>query len=151
MPAAGDSPVPAELTVLGLSPGRPRAELAAELAGPSGLRLVAARQALDAAAQSLLDRLASGEQDSAGWRQESEVLLAAARDRLNADGPPLDLAECARLLLALDDVLVRDAAMGWAPVRPRSPRQAGDRLRGRVGRGARRRAALARAAAGGAG
>ena len=51
MPEAGDSPVPAELTVLGLSPGRPRAELAAELAGPSGLRLVAVRQALDAAAR----------------------------------------------------------------------------------------------------
>ncbi len=118
MPAAGDSPVPAELTVLGLSPGRPRAELAAELAGPSGLRLVAARQALDAAAQSLLERLAAGEQDSTGWRQESQALLIAARDRLNAGGPPLELAELARLLLALDDLLVRDAAMGWAPVGP---------------------------------
>jgi hypothetical protein len=115
VPAAGDSPVPAELTVLGLSPGRPRAELAAELAGPSGLRLVAARQALAAASRGLLDRLAAGEQDSAGWRQESQELLASARDRLNADGPPLGLSECARLLLALDDALVRDEVMGWVP------------------------------------
>ena len=118
MPEAGDSPVPAELTVLGLSPGRPRAELEAELAGPSGLALVAARQAVDAAARSLLDRLAAGEQDSAGWRRESTALLVAARDRLNAGGPPLDLAERARLLLALDDVRVRDTAMGWAPPGP---------------------------------
>ena len=120
LPEAGDSPVPAELTVLGLSPGRPRAELAAELAGPTGLRLAVVRQELDRAAQRLLERLAAGEVDAGGWRQECLGLLAEARERLNAGGPALSPEECARLLLALDDVLVRDEVMGWAPPARRS-------------------------------
>jgi hypothetical protein len=110
--------VPAELTLLGLSPGRPRSELAAELAAPTGRRLAAARRQLAVAAATLRTGLAAGELDAARWRQQSVSLLESERDRLAAGGAPPAPGECARLLLGLDDVRVRDEAMGWASADP---------------------------------